>query len=216
MTQIMLALDVFSDVVCPFCFIGKRRLDEAVAAERAEGREVVVRWHAFQLNPEVPEEGLDERAFFERKFGGEAAMRQAWDHVARLGAPAGIAFDFERPGRRAPNTRLAHRAVALAGREAPERQDAAVEALFAAFFERGEDVGDRDVVLRLTGVDPGALDAGGGADEVEADLAAAASLGIGGVPFFIADRSVALSGAADADAYRQLMAEARRRATTAA
>ncbi len=205
-------MDVFSDVVCPFCFIGKRQLERALEAERADGHDVQVRWHAFQLQPDVPVEGVEERPYFERKFGGEAAMHQAWAHVRALGEPVGITFDFGRPGRRAPNTLLAHRAVALAGRDGAERQDAAVEALFRAFFERSEDVGDRDVVLRLTGVDPAALDAGEGGPEVEQDLAAAAQLRIGGVPFFVAGRRVALSGAAEPDAYRQLLATARERA----
>jgi len=204
-------LDVFSDVVCPFCFIGKRQLERALEGERAAGHDVTVTWHAFQLNPEMPLEGIEERAFFLRKFGSEAAMRQAHQRVAEIGSPLGIAFDFGRPGRRAPNTLLAHRAVALAGREGPERQDAAMEALFTGFFERGEDVGDRDTVLRLTGVDPAALDAGEGADEVAADLETAARLRIGGVPFWIAGRRVALSGAAGPDALRQLIAEARKR-----
>jgi predicted DsbA family dithiol-disulfide isomerase len=205
-------LDVFSDVVCPFCFIGKRQLERALAAERADGHDVEVRWHAFQLQPDVPVEGVDERTYFERKFGGEEAMRRSWEHVAAMGAPLGIAFDFGRPGRRAPNTLLAHRAIAIAGHESAERQDAAVEALFRGFFERSEDVGDRDVVLRLTGVDAALLDAGAGELEVEQDLAAAGSLRIGGVPFFIAGRRVALSGAAEPDAYRQLLAAARERA----
>ena len=208
----MLTLDVFSDVVCPFCFIGRRKLEQALDQEPAE--EVEVRWRAFQLNPELPPEGVDHRELLIAKFGSAEAVDAAHERIAAMGREVGIAFDFA-AAERVPNTFLAHRAIALAAREG--RADAAVEACFAAHFERGMDIGDAAVLVPLLVAEAGldtdalwtALDAGEGAQEVEGDLVLAHQAGIHAVPCFVAGERVALSGAHEPALLRKLFAAAR-------
>lgn len=198
-------LDVWSDMVCPWCFIGKRRL--AAALEQEEPGSVEVRWHAFQLQPDIPLEGADAEPYFNAKFGGPERVAEMHQRVTDIAAADGLEFHMERQ-KRAPNTLLAHRAVKLAADPA-----AAVEALFTAHFVDGEDIGDRDTVLRLVpDVDPAALDRGDGAEAVAEDLRIAGEIGINGVPFFVGAMRVAVSGAQDPEVLRQLLAEARERA----
>ncbi|HEY8584342.1 MAG TPA: DsbA family oxidoreductase [Capillimicrobium sp.] len=193
-----ITLDVWSDLVCPWCFIGKRRL-EAALAEEPPGA-VEVRWHAFQLQPDIPPEGVDAEPYFRAKFGSDEQIAEMRRRVSGIAAGDGLDLNFAAQ-RRAPNTLLAHRAVKLA----PD-QDAAIEALFKAHFTDGEDIGDRDTVLRLVpGVDPAALDRGDGAEAVANDLEAAAEIGVGGVPFFVAAGRVALSGAHEPALLRKLV-----------
>ncbi len=197
-----LTLDVWSDIVCPWCFIGKRRLAAALADE-PEGS-VLVRWHAFQLQPDIPVEGLDAREYFERRFGSPERVAELQAHVAGAALQDGLELRFDLQ-RRAPNTLLAHRAIKLAPDE-----DAAIEALFAGHFLEGEDVGDRDTVLRLVpDLDPDALDRGDGADAVATDLETAREIGVTGVPFFVAAGRLALSGAHEPALLRRLFATAR-------
>ena len=208
----MLTLDVFSDVVCPFCFIGRRKLEQALAEEPAG--DIEVRWRAFQLNPELPPEGSNHREMLIAKFGSAEAVDAAHERIAAMGREVGIAFDFG-AAERVPNTFLAHRAIALAAREG--RADAAVEACFAAHFERGMDIGDAAVLVPLLVAEAGldadalwaALDAGEGAQEVERDLVLAHQAGIHAVPCFIAGERVALSGAHEPALLRKLFAAAR-------
>ncbi len=201
-------VDVWSDLVCPWCYIGKRRLARALV-EEAPGS-VEVRWHAFQLQPDVPPEGFDAEPYFTSKFGSAERVREMFARVTEVAAGEGLDFHLELQ-RRAPNTLLAHRAVQLA----PDAE-AALEALFAAHFVHGEDIGDRDTVVRLVpGLDADALDRGDGADAVAEDLRMAAEIGISGVPFFVAGMRVAVSGAQEPSILRQLIAEARSRAAAA-
>ena len=208
----MLTLDVFSDVVCPFCFIGRRKLQRALAEEPADA--VDVRWRAFQLNPEMPPEGSNHREMLIGKFGSAEAVDAAHERIAEMGREVGIAFDFA-AAERVPNTFLAHRAIALAAREG--RADDAVEACFRAHFERGMDIGDAAQLVPLLVAEAGmdadalwaALDAGEGGQEVEQDLVLAQQAGIHAVPCFIAGERVALSGAHEPALLRKLFAAAR-------
>lgn len=194
-------VDVFSDLVCPWCFIGRRRLQKALAAE--EPGAVEIRWRAFQLAPELPPEGVDAESYFAEKFGGPERIKAMHDRVAAVAAEDGLELRFDLQ-KRSPNTRLAHRATKLA----PD-PDAAVESLFSAHFLQGEDIADRDTLLRLLpGLDPARLDAGEGSAEVDEDLALAGQIGISGVPFFVADMRVAVSGAQPAAVLNQLIAQA--------
>jgi predicted DsbA family dithiol-disulfide isomerase len=205
-----IVIDVFSDVVCPFCFIGKRQLERALADE-PEGS-VEVRWHAFLLNPELPPGDVDEHTYFVQKFGGEERARAAHARVTEYGATVGIAFDFRHdPAHPRPvqNTLPAHQAIALAAREG--RQDEAVEACFRGYFEQRRDLSDLATVAELTGADRDALEAGEGLQEVKSDLETAQALELRGVPFFLADRSVAVSGAQEPALFRKLLAAARQR-----
>ena len=207
-------IDVVSDVVCPWCCVGKRHLESALAT-LAEAREPVpvVRWHPYELNPELPAEGVDRREYLERKFGGPARAAQIYDRVRRAGTQSGIAFDFERIAVQ-PNTRDAHRLVAWV----QTRGDAGpiVEKLFRAYFVEGRLIGSHEVLADLAaeaGEDRGEahefLASGLGLDEVAQAEARASSLGITGVPFFIVDGRYGLSGAQPAEAFVEAIRRAR-------
>jgi predicted DsbA family dithiol-disulfide isomerase len=203
-----ITVDVWSDIVCPWCYIGKRRLARALEAEPPGS--VEVRWHAFQLQPDIPVEGVEAETYFNGKFGGPERVAQMHGHVAEIAASDGLDFHFERQ-KRAPNTLLAHRATKIAPDPA-----AAIERLFRAHFTDGEDIGQRETIVRLLpDLDTDALDRGDAANLVAEDLRMAREIGIQGVPFFVAGMRVAVSGAQDPEILRQLLAEARLRAATA-
>jgi predicted DsbA family dithiol-disulfide isomerase len=208
-------IDVVSDLVCPWCFIGKRNLEAALAGE--DVGEVVVRWHPFELNPDLPHDGIDRREYVERKFGGPERAAQIYARVRDAGARAGIAFDFQRIVRQ-PNTREAHRLIAWA--QARGDADALVERLFSAYFVDGLPIGDRETLVRLAaeaGVDADAARAWLASDTGRAEIAQAEvrarELGITGVPFFIFDGRVGLSGAHPPETIREAIREAGKRAS---
>lgn len=198
-------IDIFSDVVCPWCFIGKRRLEQALAA--AELRQAELHWHAFQLNPDLPPGGMDRRQYLENKFGPGAAER-IHARLDEAGREAGIDFQFDKIAR-SPNTRDAHRLLWLAAGQG--RQNELKEALMQAYFVEGRDVGDRGVLADIaaaSGVsgDIGAFLAGdGGQREVQEDLGLAARLQISGVPFFIFSGRYALAGAQPPEVFAQAL-----------
>jgi predicted DsbA family dithiol-disulfide isomerase len=208
-----LIIDVISDVVCPWCFIGKRRLEAALALAARDGaaREVVVRWHPFELNPDLPHEGIDRRAYLDAKFGGAQRATQIYDRVRAAGASVGIPFAFERIARQ-PNTRDAHRLVAWTqGRGDAE---SLVERLFSAYFLDGRDPGDRGVLAAIAGEAGGdaaaagaMLDSDEGKDAVPASERRAIEIGVGGVPFFIFNGRLAVSGAQEPQVLAQAIAE---------
>jgi predicted DsbA family dithiol-disulfide isomerase len=203
-------IDVFSDVVCPWCFIGKRRLDAALS--EAGIADADIRWHAFQLNPTLPPEGVDRRRYLEEKFGGPVDVERLHRRVSEAGLSAGIEFRFDRI-ERSPNSFDAHRLLKLV--EPQGRQHALNEALFKAYFLDGRDLGDRKTLAAIAG-DAGVegevaewLDGGAGAPEVREDLATAAELEISGVPFFIFAGRYALPGAQPPEVFTQALAAAR-------
>ena len=138
-----LTVDVISDVICPWCYVGKRRLEKAVAAV-AGTHEVVVRWHPFQLNPQMPREGMERRAYRTAKFGSWERSLELDARLVAVGAGEGITFAFDKI-ERTPNTLDAHRLIRLAGEQGV--QDAVVEALFRAYFTEGRDISDRRTLL---------------------------------------------------------------------
>ena len=145
-----LTVDVVSDVVCPWCFIGKRRLEAALvlAARDGAARDPIVRWHPFELNPDLPREGIDRRAYLDAKFGGAQRAAEIYERVRAAGASVGIPFAFERIARQ-PNTRDAHRLVAWT--QGRGNADALVERLFTGYFQDGRNPGDRDVLAAIAG-----------------------------------------------------------------
>jgi len=186
-----LTIDIVSDVVCPWCFIGKRRLEAALRELKQERPEVVprIRWLPFFLNPDTPEAGEPYRPFLEKKFGGPEKLAQIWAQVSEAGRTAGIAFAFERIEKRA-NTLKAHRLIHRAQEKG--NADALVERLFAAQFLEGQQVGDATVLARLAaecGEDEAEtlayLRGDEDAAEVRAQAERAQQMGITGVPFFI-------------------------------
>jgi predicted DsbA family dithiol-disulfide isomerase len=202
-----LVIDVVSDVVCPWCYLGKRRLEAALA--QSGGAEV--RWRPYQLDPTIPAAGVERKAYMRAKFRDEARLAEAHARLTALGLEAGIAFDFEAISR-SPNTLDAHRLIRFAS--AAGKADEVVERLFAAYFERGLDIGDRAVLAEI-GRDAGLdevearLAREEGVAQVQADMDAARRGGVEGVPFFLFGSKYAVSGAQSAEILAAAMAEAR-------
>ena len=141
MTDQTVTLDIISDPICPWCYIGKTQLDKALAA--APDHPFVIQWHPFQLNPDMPREGMDRRDYLEGKFGGKEGAVKAYAPVVEHAAAAGLSINFE-DMQRTPNTLDAHRLIHWAGIES--KQTAAVDALFEAYFVQARDIGDHDVL----------------------------------------------------------------------
>lgn len=197
-----LSIDVFVDVVCPWCWIGERRLARALELWRARHPQVAeptVRFLPFELNPDLPAEGIDRRSYLESKFGPGAGA-DMYARVLEAGKDLGLAFDFAAI-RRQPNTRAAH--VLLHGAIGqPLLQHAMLRAFMRAFFTQGADLGTADVLVH-TAAQAGLPEAAGRAWLADPELKArttaiemqARTLGISGVPFFIIDRRLEVSGA---------------------
>jgi predicted DsbA family dithiol-disulfide isomerase len=210
-------IDVVSDVVCPWCYIGKRKLETALARLREAEPDlpIQVRWHPFQLNPDLPPDGVDRRGYLEAKFGGPERAREIYARVGAAGAKVGIAFAFDAITRQ-PNTLDAHRLTAWAQTRNEGDVDALVEMLFRAYFIDGRFVGDRDELVRIAqeaGFDPADarefLASDALKDAVSDADARARSMGISGVPFFIFGGKTAMSGAHEPEALLDAIAQAR-------
>jgi predicted DsbA family dithiol-disulfide isomerase len=205
----MRTIDVISDAICPWCWIGKAHLDAALAELRQDGLEFRIRFRPFQLNPDIPEEGVERDAYRAAKFGSLERSRQLDAQVADAGRAAGLAFRHDLM-RRTPNTIAAHRVIRAA--EQAEVQEAVVDALFRAYFQQGRDIGDAAVLDEIAAVAglPGMAAMLAGDDHRDAVLAedmAARRGGISGVPSFLMDRHLLFSGAMPgprmAEAFRQ-------------
>jgi predicted DsbA family dithiol-disulfide isomerase len=206
-------IDVISDVVCPWCYIGKRHLEAALSKLPVSERPLV-RWHPFQLNPDLPAVGVDRRSYLEEKFGGAERASTIYDRVRAAGREAGLALDFDRIERQ-PNTLDAHRLIAWAqasGRDV----EPLVEALFKAYFVEGRFIGDRKVLAEVAG--EAGFDAGASLEMLEGQTATAEiaemdlrtrQSGIGGVPFFIFNEKIAVSGAQGAPVLLDALAQSR-------
>jgi predicted DsbA family dithiol-disulfide isomerase len=206
------SIQIVSDVVCPWCFIGKRRLEQALA-QRAD-LPVEVTWFPYQLSPDLPREGVDRREHYASIFGEERA-RQIMERMKDTGATDGIAFETP-PGARAPNTLSAHVLLYWASRSAGVDQNALMEKLFSAHHERGEDIGSHHVLAGIAsevGMNPAevlkALQAGTDEDAVRSLIDQARQAGVQGVPFFIIDGQHGLSGAQPPETFLQLLDEIR-------
>lgn len=192
-------IDLFSDMVCPWCRIGKKNMDDAISAWTEQtGETIPVTYRAFQLDPTLPPEGKPFRESMAAKMGGDERLDPMFQRVTDAGAAIGLTFRFDKITRM-PNTLLSHRITAIL---LEERRREWVEACMKANFEDGLDVASLDVLLGLAagmGVDADdlrrRLEAGEGSAEVQQDLDMASGVGITGVPFFIIDGKYALSGA---------------------
>ena len=195
-------IEVYSDVVCPWCFVGRRRLEKAV--QLLDGRhEVRVTWKPYQLNPWMPPEGMERAEYRRMKFGSAERSSGMDARLVEAGRGEGIELAFERITR-TPNTLAAHRLIWLAERHG--RQIEVVDALFQAYFTDGKDIGDLAQLADLAGT--AGLDADEvrrflatdeGLAEVEAEEQAGRSLGIDGVPFFLLAGKYGVSGAQPAE-----------------
>lgn len=198
MSDRVVTIDVYSDVVCPWCYIGKRRLERAL--EQVKGAaEVSISWRPFQLNPTMPKEGVDRTTYLETKFGSLDAFRQLEEQVLAAGTSAQIPFALKKI-LRTPNTFLAHRLIWHGARQG--HQDAVVETLFRGYFEAGEDIGSPGTLIRLA--DRAGLKAeevgrfllsDEGEAAVKTEEAEGHKLGIRGVPYFVLNQTYGISGA---------------------
>jgi predicted DsbA family dithiol-disulfide isomerase len=200
-----LTIEVVSDVICPWCYIGKRRLAKALDSLAGEAS-AEIRWLPFQLNPAMPPEGMPRAEYRARKFGSVERARQLDARVAAEGQTVDIAFAFERI-ERTPNTVAAHALVGLAQQQA--RADAVVDALFRSYFEEGKDIGDAAV---LADVAERCQVSGWPRQEAMTEVVALdermRELGISGVPTFIFGRRSAVSGAHPPETLAQAIREA--------
>lgn len=194
-------IDVISDVVCPWCYLGKKRLEAALALR--PDQPVDIRWRPYQLDATIPAGGIDRKTYMERKFGTDGRLPAIHERLSRLGAAEGIAFAFDAITV-SPNTLDAHRLIRWAyGFDA---QGDVVDALFRAYFEQGRDIGDRETLAAIAGevgFDPAEarafLDSGEAADLVRREIGMAQEIGVQGVPFFIFGGRYAVSGAEQAE-----------------
>ena len=205
----MITLDIHSDPICPWCYIGKARLDRAL--ESRPDHPFEIRWHPFQLNPDMPREGMKRDEYMALKFGDAQGILDAHRPVIEAAEEAGVTLDLPAITR-TPNTLDAHRLIHWAGLEG--RQNAMVAALFRAYFREGRDIGDHDTLRALAGqagldTDLTARLLATDADTdliIEADRMARAR-GISGVPFFIIDKSYAVSGAQPVQVWQDVIDE---------
>ena len=193
----MIKLDILSDPICPWCYIGKASLDRALEAR--PDHPFNIEWHPFQLNPDMPPGGMDRRAYLEAKFGGKDAAVAVYARIAEAAEAAGLALDLEAI-ERTPSTIDAHRLIHWAGVEG--RQTAAVSRLFRAYFEEGRDIGERDVLVEIgdaIGLDremiARLLESDADIDEIRARDAHARERGVTGVPTFVVANTHVLPGA---------------------
>ncbi len=192
----MVSLDIISDPICPWCYIGKTLLDRALA-ERPH-HPFTIRWHPFQLNPDMPAGGMDRRTYLETKFGGREAAARAYAPVLERAQEAGLTIDFAAI-ERTPNTLDAHRLIHWAGIE--DRQMPVAMALFRAYFQDGRDIGDKEVLADIA--DSAGMDAAVVMKLLESDVDAEnirsqdrkfREMGITGVPTFIVAGQHAVPG----------------------
>lgn len=198
--MLRITIDLVSDVVCPWCFLGKARLDLAIAEVQDEIG-VDINWRPYQLNPDYPPEGVDQQVELAKKLGGKANMDHGHEQLRALGREVGITFNFEAI-KVGPNTLDAHRLIHWAGVEGREVQERVVSALFKANFEEGRNVGDKAVladIAEAAGLDRSViaqlLESDSDKMEVLGEIDAARQMGVNGVPFFIFDQQYAVSGA---------------------
>lgn len=205
-------LDIFSDPICPWCYVGKANLDRAL--ESAADHPFIVQWHPFQLNPEMPDEGVAKRAWLEEKFGGAARVDAVHDRLREVARAAGLALNPDVP-KRIPNTLDAHRLIHWAGIEG--RQTPVVSALFRAYWVEGRDIGnlavladiadacgmDRDAVVRL-------LTSDADEEDILARDADARRKGVSAVPTFLIAQQYVVSGAQPAELWAQVIEDLRK------
>lgn len=209
-----ITVDVVSDVVCPWCFIGQKRLDKAVAA--VGDVDVHIRWRPFQLDPTIPPQGKDRREYMLAKFGSDERIREIHARIEPLGEAEGISFAFDAI-KVAPNTLDAHRLIRWAGAAGEAVQNRLVRRLFQLNFEEGVNIGDHAVLVeaaREAGMDASVaatlLPTDADVEAVRTEIATASRMGISGVPCFLLEGKYAVMGAQDvdtlADAIRQVAA----------
>ncbi|TCL09343.1 putative DsbA family dithiol-disulfide isomerase [Shimia isoporae] len=205
----MIKLDILSDPICPWCLIGKTRLEKAMEAEG--DHPFLIEWHPFQLNPDMPKEGMDRREYLETKFGGKENAVRVYSEIARHAEEEGLDIDFGAI-QRTPNTVDAHRLIHWSGIEG--KQNAIVNALFKAYFKEGRDIGNAEVLADLA--DSAGMDAAVVAKLLASDADIeniqqrdehSRQMGVNSVPTFIVANQHAVPGAQPVELWRQVMGE---------
>ena len=205
----MIRLDIFSDPVCPWCYIGKANLDRALVDNPAHPFQI--QWHPFQLNPDMPVEGVAKRAYLEAKFGGKARVDAIHERLREVARAAGVEIDPDRP-QRMPNTLNAHRLIHWAGIE--DRQDAVAAGLMRAYWVEGRDIGDIETLADIAaeaGMDRAAtlrlLHSDADSDDIAARDADARAKGVNSVPTFLVAQQYVVTGAQPPELWGQVIAE---------
>jgi len=205
-TPVATMLDVLSDPICPWCYIGKAKLDAALGD--APDAALDIHWRVYQLNPDMPEEGMDRTAYLENKFGGPEGARSVYGRIEQAVRDSGLPLDFGKI-QRTPNTLDAHRLIRWA--RTTGAQNAVVDSLFAAYFVNGVDIGDRDALIAIgseQGMDVDLLRRLYAEDADRALLlnedALAREMGVSGVPCFVLDETYALVGAQETATWREV------------
>lgn len=208
MTQTV-KLDILSDPICPWCYIGKTHLDKALAY--MPDHPFVIEWHPFQLNPDMPDAGMDRREYLERKFGGKDGALHAYAPVVEHAEKAGLNINFEAM-KRTPNTLDAHRLIHWAGIEG--KQNEVVDALFDAYFVQGRDIGDHEVLADIadsTGMDAAVvmklLKSDADREDIRNRDAHSREMGVSSVPTFIVANQHAVPGAQPPEMWEKVIAE---------
>ena len=209
MTPTTIQLDILSDPICPWCYIGKTHLFKALA--EVPDHPFAIQWHPFQLNPDMPRAGMDRRDYLEAKFGGREGAVRAYAPVVQQAEAAGLSIDFEGM-RRTPNTLDAHRLIHWAGIE--HRQNAAVDALFHAYFAEARDIGDAEVLADIAdgiGMDASVvmrlLASDADTDDIRTRDARAREMGVTAVPTFIVAGQHAVPGAQPPELWLRVIAD---------
>jgi len=210
------SIAITSDTVCPWCYVGLRRLQSAISTHQTTypSDTFTTTWYPFYLNPDSPAPGVDKQELYASKFGAQRTQMMQM-HLSRLAQPLGITFAF---GGKTGNTRDSHRVVALAHKQGGSRlQNAVMEEFFKAYFEVNEDISDREVLVRRAGMAgmkedevKAYLESGEGGKEVDQEVAMAKRRFVGGVPDFVVNERYEVQGAEEPDAFLEIFERIRK------
>ena len=211
MEKTLITIGIVSDVVCPWCYIGKRRLEKAMALT-SDRFEFEKEYLPFELDPHMPEEGADHREYLSKKFGGEAKFQELTEHTKKVAAREGLEFNLDMQ-HRYPNTRNAHRIILMAREE--DKEDDVVEAFFRAYFTEGLDLTKKENLIRIAvgaGLNGDKIDlllqSNTGKTQIEMAETELHRLGITSVPLFIIQNKLVITGAQSVDAFTKAFEEA--------
>ena len=205
----MAKIDIISDPICPWCYIGKTRLDRAL--ELNPTHNFIIEWHPFQLNPAMPKDGMDRREYLEAKFGGQKEAIEVYSNIDKTATETGLSLNFG-GSKRTPNTIDAHRLIHWAGIEG--RQNSIIDRLFKAYFQEGRDISEHSVLTKIAsaaGMDQDVvrslLKSDADKEDIKARDTDARKRGIQGVPAFVVANEYVIQGAQTIDIWDNIIKE---------